>query len=231
MAKKVYVIKKGADPKTGDPVENLILEKPWSEVEPFVKGVAGAIYKGFKTREEAECYLSLNGGEGDSETGLEPEALHCFVDGSYNKEIQNYGYGLVCVKDGKVVHTDRGVGKNSLAAGMLQVGGELLGAMKALLYAKKTGESFVVIHHDYEGVGKHATGEWSRKTDHSKTYYEWMQRFFRENPTIRVKFRKVTAHSGNDFNELADGYAKLAVWLKPAPVFYRMAEKHQTPVI
>jgi|HigsolmetaAR206D_1030411.scaffolds.fasta_scaffold00120_28 viroplasmin and RNaseH domain-containing protein len=228
--KKVYAIKKGMDPQTGNPVENLILEKPWSEGEPFIKGVAGAVYKGFKTREEAERYLALNEGGNISGTELEPETLHCFVDGSYNKAIQNYGFGLVCVKDGKVVHTDRGSGKNPEAVEMFQVGGELLGAMQALLYAKKAGETHVVIHHDYEGVGKHATGEWGRKTAYSKTYYDWMQRFFRENPTMRVEFRKVTAHTGNEFNELADGYAKLAVGLEPAPVFFRMAVKHQTPI-
>lgn len=36
-------------------------------------------------------------------------------------------------------------------------------------------------------------------------------KLFKENPEIKVAFSKVEAHTGNDFNEIADGLAKLAV--------------------
>lgn len=217
---KFYAIKKGQHPKTKQPVENLILELPWSEVEPYVKGVQGAIFKGFKTKEDAEAYLT------NSNKKMDPNALHCYVDGSYHESAANYGYGLVCVKNGKLVHTEWGTGNNKDAIEMYQVAGELLGAIKALLYAKKQKVRNVVICHDYEGTRRHATGEWKRKNEHSKTYYDWMQNFFEKNPEIKVDFQKVDAHTGDDFNEIADGLAKLAVGIKPNQIFYRMVDKH-----
>lgn len=55
-------------------------------------------------------------------------------------------------------------------------------------------------------------------------------KLFKENPEIKVAFSKVEAHTGNDFNEIADGLAKLAVGLNPNPIFYRMLEKHKLTI-
>lgn len=238
MAKKnVFGIIKGMNPETKEVITNQVIEAPWDVVKDYVTGVAGAKYRGFATREEAEAYIG-----GNTETAVNPvkknntssthreNVLYCYVDGSYNKHIPNYGYGLVHVKNGKVVGVDKGAGNNTQAIEMYQVGGELLGAMKALLFANKQGEKEVVIFHDYLGVGKHATGEWKRKTDFSKVYYDWMQKFFSQHPQIKISFQKVDAHKGDDFNELADGYAKLSVGLKPNPIFFKMAEKYQLTI-
>lgn len=242
MAKKknVFGIRKGEHPETKEIIINEVIEAPWEVAKHYVTGVAGAEYKGFSNREEAEAYIA-----GVEETVKKPEkkiekknqtsmthkegVLYCYVDGCFNSDIQNYGYGLVYVKNGRVLGIDKGIGNNEQAVEMYQVGGELLGAMKSLIYSKKHGEKEVVIFHDYLGVGNHATGEWKRKTDFSKVYYEWMQKFFKENPNINVTFEKVDAHAGDDFNELADGYAKLSVGIKPNPVFFRMAKKYGLP--
>lgn len=222
--KRYYAIKKGQHPITKEPVENVVLDLPWSEVELYIKGVPGAVFKGFKTRKEAEVFLA--GGAVDEVKAVNPDTLMCYVDGSFNKRIPNYGYGLVCVRQGEIVHMDYGLGKNGDAVEMFQIAGELLGAMKALVYAKKIGARHVVIYHDYEGVGKHATGDWKRKTHHSKVYHEWMQKFFRVNPDIRVEFQKVPAHSGVEFNEIADGLAKMAVGLEPEKNFDELLSKY-----
>lgn len=218
------MIKKGQHPETKEPVENIILELPWSEVEPYIKGVPGAIFKGFRTRSAAEEFLGESTISESKE--VNSDTLMCYVDGSFNKKLLNYGYGLVCIKQGEVTYVDFGAGKNSQAVEMYQIAGELLGAMKALVHARKNNEKHVVIYHDYEGVGKHATGEWKRKTHHSKIYHEWMQKFFQNNPNIRVEFQKVPAHSGVEFNEIADGLAKLAVGLEPEKNFDKLLEKY-----
>lgn len=227
MAKnKFYGIKNGVNPTTGEPVTGLILNKSWGEVEPYIKGVSGAVYKGFKTESEAKEYIGIT----QARKLTKSNALRCYVDGSFNNSIPNYSYGLVCVKNGKVVHTDQGEGKNAEAVSMRQIAGELLGAMQALSYAKRQNFKEVVIVHDYLGIRNHATGEWGRKNEFSKTYYAWMTKFFKDNPSIKVTFEKVDAHTGDDFNEMADGYAKLAVRIEPDPIFYRMVEKHQLGV-
>ncbi|WPS85604.1 ribonuclease H family protein (plasmid) [Brevibacillus halotolerans] len=226
---KFYAIKYGAHPVTKASVGGFVLLS-WTEAEPYVKGVKGAEYKSFRTRPEAEKYLQGENSSVSISLEMQPEVLYCYVDGSFNKDIPNYSFGLCCVLDGKVIHMDKGVGNNPDAIKMNQIGGELLGAINALRYAKNHFLNKVVILHDYLGVANHATGSWERTNDFSKTYYNWMQNFFKNNSGMTVNFLKVDAHTGNDFNEIADGLAKLAVGIKPDPIFYRMLDKHELTV-
>lgn len=230
--KKFYAVKKGFNLETNEAVENLILTS-WAETALLVQGINGKKhgvtpeYKGFATLEEAEAFIEaeepfLRKVNGDYPT----DCLHCYVDGSYSKDIRNYSFGLVCVMNQKVIHTDKGVGKNPEAVSMQQVGGELLGSMNALLFAKKQGYKKVVLFFDYKGIALHATGYWKPDNPFSKIYHQWMQTFFSENPDIEVVFCKVDAHTGDDFNELTDGLAKLALGIKPDNKFYRFAEQY-----
>ena len=144
-----------------------------------------------------------------------PDLLRCYVDGSFNDSVPNYGFGLVCVLDGAIVHSAGGAGKNTEAVSMRQIAGELLGAMQGLVFARRNGYRKVVVLHDYMGVAHHATGVWKRTNPFSITYYDWMQAFFRENPDMQIAFKKVPAHAGNLYNELADVLAKRSVGMVP----------------
>jgi len=225
------VIKYGVSPNTHEPVKNLLLTS-WAETEKYIKGIKGTEFKGFVTKAEAEAYLH----ESDpltnkSENSYPQDALHCYVDGSFNSKLSNYSYGLVCVSKGQVLHYEGGIGNNQEAVSMQQIGGELLGAIKALVYAKNNKLKSVVIFHDYKGVCYHAIGYWQRDNKFSEYYYQWMQKFFHANPEMNVTFCKVDAHSGDDFNELADGFAKLALGITPNKIFYRMSLKYNLDII
>lgn len=223
--KKYYAIRKSVD-KAGNVIAENEVKETWAETEPLVKG-CNADYKSFSTREEADAYLGSKDPLMHESEGLYPkDALHCYVDGSFNKEIPNYSFGLCCVKDNKVVDFEYGTGNNKEAIDMQQIGGELLGAMKALLYAKKSGLKEVVIFHDYKGVCYHATGFWKRDNAFSETYYQWMQSFFAKNPELTVHFCKVDAHTGHDFNEIADLLAKKAVGVEPTKAQLSIMKKH-----
>jgi ribonuclease HI len=227
MAKtKFYAIKHGVDPQTNLTVGALILDTTWADAERYIKGVKGAEFKSFTKREDAEAYI-----QGDSSSlavnlEMQPDVFYCFVDGSFNQEIPNYSFGLCAIMNEKVVHINNGQGSNPSAIAMQQVGGELLGALMSLVYAKSRDIKKVVILHDYLGVANHATGTWKRDSDYSKVYHNWMQNFFKSNPEMNISFLKVDAHTGNDFNEIADGLAKMALGITPNPIFYRMVEKH-----
>jgi viroplasmin and RNaseH domain-containing protein len=232
MAKKnFYAVKKGFNLEKNEIVENLILTN-WADTSLLVAGInmkkhgVAPEYKGFTTQEEAEEFLANEPFLRKGDLTYPMDGLHCYVDGSYNKELLNYSFGLVCVENQKVVHTDKGAGKNKEAVSMQQIGGELLGSMNALLLAKKKGYKKVVLFFDYKGVALHATGYWKRDNKFSEDYYQWMQKFFTSNPDMEVVFCKVDAHTGDDFNELADGLAKLALGITPDNVFYRFAEKY-----
>lgn len=226
MAKKnFYVIKNGVDPKTGLSVINLVL-KTWAEAEPYIKGVRGAIYAGFATYPEVEKYIgSEDPLKNVSEGGLPDDYIHCYVDGSHSSEINNYGCGIVCVKDDKAVYADYKRGSNTEAISMQQIGGELLGAMTALTWAKKSDYKKVAIIHDYMGTCYHAVGYWDRDNSFSVKYYDWMQNFFKENPSINVKFFKIDAHKGFCWNEIADGLAKLSVDIRPDSKFFSLIKE------
>ena len=55
------------------------------------------------------------------------------------------------------------------------VAGEMHGAMYAVQWAFENGYSSVVIHYDYEGIEKWATGVWSAKNPHTKKYAAFMR--------------------------------------------------------
>jgi ribonuclease HI len=224
---KLYAIKSGVHPATKQAVKNVVLHT-WAEAEPYIKGVKGAEYKSWSTEDEVQRYFL---GTVEPDITLEnPNVLYCYVDGSFNADIPNYSFGIVCVKQGKIQHLNKGVGENPDAIEMQQVAGELLGAIKSLIFAKENRHLEVVIFYDYNGVKHHAIpvseGGYKRSSAFSETYYQWMQKFRSNHPDIKFVFGKVLAHSGNDYNEIADGLAKLAVGLIPNPVFYRMVEKH-----
>lgn len=221
---KYYAIRVGKDPKTKEPVLGRIFLS-WDEAFPYVNKVEGAEYKSFTTEEDANDYLQGGSGTVSVNVDMKPDILYCYVDGSFNGEIQNYSFGLCVVFNDKVVHIDRGQGANKEAVKSQQIAGELLGAMTALKFAKGKYKEVVILH-DYQGVAGHATGDWKRENPVSETYYNWMRKFFIDNQDMKVTFQRVPAHQGNDFNEIVDGLAKMALHIKPNPIFYRMIEKH-----
>lgn len=233
MAKKnFYAVKKGFDVQKNEVVEDVILRN-WADTARLVQGInqkkhgITPEYKGFATFDEAEAFIDADEPFLRKKDMTYPlDALHCYVDGSYSKELHNYSYGLVCVMDKGIVHTDKGVGKNKEAVAMQQIGGELLGSINALVYARKHNYKKVVLFFDYKGVALHATGYWKRDNKFSEDYYNWMQNFFKSNPDIEVVFCKVDAHTGDDFNELADGYAKMALGIEPDKIFFKMVERY-----
>ena len=248
--KAFYAVRHGKDPVSGEPVRNRILTS-WEETSALVHGAPGARYAGFATEAEAREWLAGPEGSTDFPSKADPlakggrganvagnrnkkavkaanhadDVLCCYVDGSFNELLPNYGYGLVCVCNGEIVHTASGAGRNGEAISMRQIAGELLGAMQGLLFAQRAGYEKVVILHDYLGVAKHATGAWKRTNPFSVTYYKWMQDFFAAHPSLGVSFEKVPAHSGLLFNELADVLAKRSVGMTPEPRWLAKAEE------
>jgi ribonuclease H-related protein len=222
--KSFYAVRQGRNPVTGETIHDRILTS-WEETSRLVFGVPGAQYAGFGSEAEARRWLLGEADDSSLSMNTEPpDVLLCYVDGSFNDAIPNYGYGLVCVCQDRIVHASGGAGKNQEAVSMRQIAGELLGAMQALRVALKGGYREVVIHHDYMGVAHHATGAWKRTNPFSTTYYDWMQGFFAANRDLVVSFRKVAAHSGDLYNEMADVLAKRSVGMTPEPKWLEKAQ-------
>lgn len=147
---------------------------------------------------------------------------HFYVDGSYNEEHNIAAGALVVVdpvtqqvidKESKIVTTKgiENLTKRRLIEEALaghNVAGEIEGVKLSLKYALRHGYKHVTIYHDYAGLAHWATGAWKANKPYTKAYAEAVQTISK---SVKIDFIKVKGHSGNTFNNSADGLASQAI--------------------
>lgn len=201
VAKKYYAVKKGINTGIFD---------TWEDCQKQVKGFPGANYKSFKTKEEAEHYINnIESNKNQNIPKINVETLNAiaYVDGSFNSNTNEYAYGIVLFYNGEEKHFSGKDSDPSLIT-MRNVAGEILGAQKAMEYCIKNSISSLTIYHDYEGISKWCSGAWKAKKNGTKLYKNFYQEI---SSKLNVSFIKVPAHSGIEYNELADNLAKNAL--------------------
>ena len=195
MTEKYYAVKKGL--KTG-------IFRTWEECKASVNEYSGAVYKSFKTEEEAERFLY----DEEQDPGI-PGFVEIYVDGSYNSVTGDFSYGMV-VLDGEQTKTYSQSFHDEELSSMHNVAGEIKGAQAAMQYALDHGIPKIAIYHDYEGIAKWCLGLWKTNKEGTKAY----KAFYEEaRKKIEIRFVKVAGHSGDTYNEMADRLAKEALGL------------------
>lgn len=223
MAKKnFYAVRQGRNPG---------IYTSWPDCQKQVIGFAGASFKGFAAREEAEEFLrggeSGNGLAGrttapDGQTGKASEAemdpvllsvstgsAVAYVDGSYYHGTGEFACGAVLIFQGKEIRFSEKYSDPDLAA-MRNVAGEIKGAELVMRYCAEHGIPSLIIFHDYEGIAKWPLGEWQAKKEGTALYKKIYEEL---SGKVAITFRKVKGHSGNEWNDLADQLAKAALGL------------------
>ena len=195
MASKYYAVKKGKKPG---------VYLTWDECKAQTDGFSGAIFKSFKTQEEAEAFIGNK--KEDTIEDKKPQ-VYAFVDGSFNVKTGVYGYGGFLF-DGQDKHILSGSGDDAEMATMRNVAGEILGSMAAVEKAIELGIKELSIYYDYMGIEMWATGAWKRNKEGTIAYHEYMNSV---RDKIQINFIKVKGHSGVEGNEEADILAKKAV--------------------
>jgi ribonuclease HI len=197
--KHFYAVKKGR--QTG-------IFKSWDECKKQVTGFKGAVYKGFVTEQEALDYMKPAEDDARLDDIPEEKMLIAYVDGSFSKEKRKYSYGCVFIKPDDTIETKNGSGNDPQVLAIRNVGGEMLGAMNAAKYAYENGYQSVDICYDYAGIEMWARGQWKTNNPLTRQYADYMKRM---NQKIVISFHKVAAHTGVEYNEMADRIAKEAI--------------------
>ena len=191
MAEKFYAVRKGT--VTG-------IFSTWEECKASVHGYSGAEYKSFKTKAEAEHYLS-------GKTKPLEKGVRIYVDGSYYAETKEFSYGMVVLTENGEQTFSRKYQDEELVA-MHNVAGEIMGARAAMEYALSHNIPEITIYHDYEGIAKWCLGDWKTNKEGTKAY----KAFYDEiSAKVSIHFQKVAGHSGDKYNDMADKLAKEAL--------------------
>ncbi len=145
------------------------------------------------------------------------DSIRAYVDGSFDVSSGRYGFGCVLLlPDGQVIERS-GSNANEASAKLRNVTGEMLGAMYAVKWALAHGYQSIEICYDYTGIEYWATGAWKSKTELTKKYAAAMNEWKK---SINISFKKIAAHTGEQYNEAADKLAKKAIELElPIPDF------------
>lgn len=196
--KKYYAIKQG---------KKIGIFDTWDEAKLYVIGYKGAIYKSFKTLEEAEAFLKDEDIFEKNIENLANDEIIAYVDGSYNIKTHKFGYGIVLISKTDEKHLNGSL-YDEEESSQRNVAGEIYGAVVAIKEAIAMEKSKIYIFFDYMGIKSWADGTWKANLPLTQKYKEFIQ--FAKTK-IDIVFIKVKAHSNDKYNDLADSLAKKAV--------------------
>lgn len=196
---KFYAVKKGYNPG---------VYTTWFDCEKEINGFSRAVFKAFPTLTEAEAFLEGDSLEVKSKSSVaqdEGSVPYIYVDGSFSSDLNQYGWAYVVVVNGRVVYKKFGTGSNKRYLSSHQVGGEVVAVLQALGYAIRKEYKKVNICYDYSGIEKWATGNWKANSAIARAYVHLLQD---KRERVEFSFEKIKAHSGNQYNDLADQLSK-----------------------
>lgn len=193
MSTTYYVVKEGH--QTG-------IFTSASEAISQIDGHPQAFVKTFTDQSAAEEFLNASP---DSEAN---QHIIAYVDGSFDTKTKRYSSGIVLLDGQKIVDEFSHVYNDQKYNESHQIAGEVFGAAHAIQRAIQRGYQRITIYYDYLGIEKWATGEWRANKPVSKDYIKFIEKV---KPLIDIDFKKVKAHSGEEYNERADQLAKQAL--------------------
>ena len=193
---KFYAVRKGK--KTG-------IFSTWDECKEQVTGFKGAIYKSFKTLEEAEEFVK--GNEEKIENVEAVDGVYAYIDGSFDRVQGIYGSGVVIV-DGDKKYEFKHAGNREDYAQLHNVAGELEAAKYVMWYAVDKKIKEITLFYDYQGIESWAIGDWQANLPYTQDYVSFYNKV---KTRVKVNFVKVEAHTGVELNELVDKLAKEAI--------------------
>ena len=137
--------------------------------------------------------------------------IEAYVDGSFGKnskgcEIPSWAFIVLNEEDKEIEYEEYGTDIPQIYYEHRNVAGEVYAVIKLIEFCVENEEREVLIHNDYEGLSKWATGAWKTNKELTKKYKEFL-----DNSGVLIKWEKVDAHTGQKWNEYADSLCKQAI--------------------
>lgn len=206
----------------------------WAEVQEFFKEYK-VIHKSFKNYDEALMFsksFDIIGTASKKNLNIKPmepyeikeniyikdnivkgfsnydtkKILEIHTDGSYNKDTNMAGSGIVFVQDGRIIFEDSDA---IVSRGDWQITGETFAAKKAISIADEFGFKKVLLCHDLNALGYWYNGYYELKNEGAKEFIEEVEKFENNDGIIQFKWEK--GHSDNQLNNRADYLAQLRI--------------------
>lgn len=198
---KYYAVKRG---------HQIGIFTDWKECEQAIKGFSSPEYKWFLSEEEAIAYLNdvdiyLERVKKDIENGY----LVAYTDGSFDKQSNQYSYGVIIIDFDLIEHEASGSSRSEHFVETGNIAGEVFAFINALDWAVSNGYQKIKIYHDYEGLSKWIRGEWKANSTIANFLLSKFNGKFKD--VIEVEFEHVKGHSNNRFNTKADQLASNAI--------------------
>ena len=135
--------------------------------------------------------------------------LIAYIDGSYKNDTKEYSYGMIAFTiEGEGEYFEKFKDEYSE---MRNVAGEIRGATEAMKLAIEKNKDILYLYYDYMGIEKWAKEEWKANKKGTQEYRDYYKSIKNK---LKVEFIKVQAHSGDEYNDIADKLAKKALGLK-----------------
>lgn len=191
---KYYAVRRGRNPG---------IYYSWKDCKAQVDGYSGAAFKSFDSEEKAQAYLI----EASTGTPANEKLPYAYIDGSYSKRNNCYGWGgFICDKGRYTIL--QGTGSAPAYLQERNIAGELIGALQVVFQCMKLGIHEINLYHDYSGTENYITGSWEARTPLAKYYRDTIDLLHID---VVIHFLKVEGHTGIEGNDIADYLAKDAV--------------------
>ncbi len=198
---KFYAVKKGKNPG---------IYESWDECKAQTSGYKGAIFKSFKTRQEAENFIKDDDTKSVSIEKLKKGECVAYVDGSFKQSSGEYSYGCVLFYEEKIEKYNKKFPKSEYSTHR-NVSGEVSGSVFAIKKAMELNMQEITIFYDYQGIESWARGMWKTNTSLTQKYKKFIDDV---KDKIKINFVKVKGHSNDKYNDMADELAKEALGIK-----------------
>lgn len=139
--------------------------------------------------------------------------VKAYVDGSYSQGKKIYSYGVIILDDeNNILDEISGQGNEPSHVALHSVAGELKAATIAMRWAFDHGCKSITVYFDYLGIREWAEKRWKIHGTNRNLVREYVRMYdLFSSHGLKISFKKVQAHSGDEFNERADSLAKLAL--------------------